>query len=81
MNKIVELKNAVAQLEIEVAALTDAEREVANWDYSDLQRQDGSSAQDERHERLGRNARERVWQARQKVNLQKDLIANLTSAI
>ncbi len=81
MNKIVELKNAVAQLEIEVAALTDAEREVANWDYSDLQRQDGSSAQDERHERLGRNARERVWQARQKVNLQKDLIAKLTSAI
>lgn len=81
MNKIVELKNAVAQLEIEVAALTDAEREVANWDYSDLHRQDGSSAQDERHERLGRNARERVWQARQKVNLQKDLIAKLTSAI
>jgi len=81
MNNIVELKNAVVQLELDVAALTNAVREVENWEYSDLHRQDGSSAQDERHERMGRNARERVWQASQKVNLQKDLIAKLTSAI
>lgn len=81
MSKIVELKDAVHQLEVDVAALTDAEQEVADWDYSDLHRRDGSGAQDERHERMGREARERVWQASRKVQLQKDLIAKLTSAI
>ena len=81
MNKIAELKDAVVQLEVAVAALTDAEREMANWKYSDQHREDGSSAQDERHERLGREAREVLQQARQKVDLLKELIAKLSSAI
>lgn len=79
--KIVELKAAVEQLEVAVVALKQAEQEEANWKFSDLHRQDGSGAQDERHERMGRNASERVSQASQKVNLQKDLIAKLTRAI
>lgn len=81
MNKIVELNDAVRQLGVLVAALAAAEKELENWRYSDLNRRDGSSAQDERHERIGRDASERVSQARQKVNLQKDLIAKLNSAI
>lgn len=81
MNIIDELKVAVQQLEVEVAALTDAEREVANWSYSDLNRRDSSSAQDERHERISREARERASQARQKVKSRKDLIAELTNSI
>ncbi|GKS87486.1 hypothetical protein AVMA1855_25060 [Acidovorax sp. SUPP1855] len=81
MSKIVELKDAVHQLETDVAALTAAEREVENWSYQDLNRRDGSSAQDERHERMGREARESAWQAKQKVNSQKNLIAELARAI
>lgn len=81
MNKIVELKDAVNQLEADVTALMDAERELASWMHLDANRLDGSGAQDERHERMGRDARERVWQARQKVNSQKDLIAKLNIAI
>lgn len=81
MNKIVGLKDAVHQLEVDVAALTEAERGVANWSELDRTRRDGSSAQDERHESLGQEARERAWQAKQKVNSQKDRIAQLTKAI
>lgn len=81
MSKFVELKDAVDQLEVAVAALADAEREEANWRYSDMHRQDGSRAQDERHERMGREASERVRHASQKVNLQKDLITKLISSI
>ena len=81
MKKIEELKNAVNQLEVDVAALKDAEQAVKNWQYGDLHRQDGSSAQDARHERMGREAHERVSQASQKVCLQKALIAKLTNEI
>jgi hypothetical protein len=81
MSKIEELKYAVHQLEVDVAALTDAMREVENWRGHDLNRRDGSSAQDERHARRGEDASELVWQARQKVKLQNELIAKLTNAI
>jgi hypothetical protein len=81
MSKIEELKDAVHQLEVDVAALTDAMREVEKWRGHDLNRRDGSSAQDERHERMGREARDLVWQARQKVKSQNELIAKLINAI
>lgn len=81
MNKIVELKDAVQQLEVDVAALKDAEQGEAEWTRHDLNRRDGSGAQDERHDRMGREARERVWRAKQKVNTQKALIANLANGI
>ncbi len=81
MNKIDELSNAVQQLGVLVNAHKAAEKERENWRYSDLHRAEGSPAQDERHERLGREASERASEARQKVHAQKDLIAKLTDAI
>lgn len=79
--KIAELKAAVDQLGVAVIALREAEQEEANWKFSDLHRQDGSRAQDERHERMGQKASERVGQARLNFNLQKDLVEKLTRAI
>lgn len=81
MNEFEELTKAVGQLEVDVAALKGAEMELKNWQYSDLYRQDGSSAQDARHEWLGREARERVSKASHKVSLQKSLIAKLTNDV
>jgi hypothetical protein len=81
MKKILELKQAVEQLEACIAELSDAEKELSNWQYQDLHRRDGSSAQDARHEEFGREARDRVWQAKQKTESQKKLIATLTSAV
>lgn len=81
MSKIDELKGAVNQLEVDVAELTDAEKAEEQWSHLDLTRRDGSGAQDERHESSGEKARERVWRAKQKVNTQKELIANLTNAV
>jgi hypothetical protein len=81
MSKIVELKSAVNQLEVDIAELTDAENAEAQWSHQDQNRRDGSGAQDERHDRMGRDARDRVWRAKQKVNTQKTLIANLANVI
>ena len=81
MSKILELKDAIHQLEDDVAALANAKRELENWKEQDRHRRDGSSAQDERHERMGREASERVWQAEQKIHSQKDLIVKITHAI
>lgn len=78
MKKIDELK---AALEVEIDALAAADREVANWSYQDLHRQDGSGAQDARHERIGRETREHASHVRQKVESLKNQIAELTKGI
>lgn len=81
MDKINALKEATQQLAVDVAELANAQRELENWKYQDQHRKDGSGTQDERHERMGRQAEDRVWNAKQKVNSQNALIATLTSAI
>lgn len=81
MSKIDDLKEAVAKLEVDLAALGDAERGLSNWEDHDLNRRDGSGAQDARHEEMGRNASMRVTEAKHKVESQKTLVAALTGAI
>jgi hypothetical protein len=80
MSKMDELKQAVAQLEVDIAELSAAEKELSNWEDHDLHRRDGSGAQDARNEESGRDVRDRVWQAKQKVESQKRLIATLANA-
>lgn len=81
MSKIDDLKEAVAKLEVDLAALSDAERDLSNWEEQDLKPRDRSSAQDARHEEMGRNASMRVRDGKHKVDSQKALVAVLTSAI
>ncbi len=81
MSKIDDLKQAVAKLEVDVAALSDAERDLSNWEDQDLNRRDDSSAQDARHEEMGRNESMRVREENHKIESQKALVVALTSAI
>lgn len=81
MNKIEELKAAVGELEIAVVELQNAESALDSWDNHDMRREDGSTAQDARHEEIGRRARERVNEARQIINSKKELVAALTVAV
>ena len=79
--ELVELKNAVDQLEVDLDELTKAEQAKEQWRHQDLSRRDGSWAQDERHDRMGQEADDRVRQAKQKVNAQKERFINLVNAI
>lgn len=81
MSKIEELKQAVEKLEVCVTALVDAERDRSNWEDHDLSRRDGSSAQDARHEEMGRTASMRVNEARREVEAQKSVVAALSKVI
>lgn len=81
MNKIDQLKQAVAKLETDLFALQSAESERSQWEDNDLTRRDGSSAQDARNDAIGRDASTRVMEAKHEVKLQKALVEKLASAI
>jgi hypothetical protein len=81
MSTILELKQAVQQLEVDIVDRSNAEREDSNWRDHDAHRSDGSGAQDARHEEIGRNTRERLLQAERKVKLQKEVIATILSTV
>ena len=66
------------------AKLADLEKELAGafqdlsmWKEHDMNRRDGSGAQDRRHEETGEWIRERVNDAQRAVAAQKSLIAQL----
>ena len=81
MDKMNELKQAVETLEACVTELRAAESEESSWLQQDLNRRDGSARQDALHEEFGQDARERVWQAKQKLAAQKKLVSELTKAV
>ena len=81
MSKIDDLKQAIAKLELDLAELSDAERHLSYWQDHDLNRRDGSSAQDARNEEIGRNANTRIRDAKHTVKSQKALVKALTTAI
>lgn len=81
MRKILELKQAVAQLEVDVAVLSTAEKALSDWQRHGLERRDGSDSQDALHEEQGQNVRARLWQAKRQVESQKKLVASLASAV
>ena len=64
----------LAQLEQE---LKEAEEALAQWQEYDLNRRDGSGAQDRRHEERGERMRNAVWSARQAVDARKRYVAQL----
>lgn len=81
MSSIEDIKQAVAKLEIDLAALRNAEQDLSNWEHHDLHRRDGSSAQDARHDEIGQTSRADVRDARSQVESQKALIARLLNGI
>lgn len=81
MSNIDDIKQAVEKLGVDLATLRDAEQDLSNWEHSDLHRRDGSSAQDARHDEIGRSSREDVADARSQVESQKALIARLLNGI
>jgi hypothetical protein len=81
MRKVLELKQAVEQLEVDIAALSAAEKELSDWQNYDLDRRDGSGRQDALHEENGQDARDRVWKAKQTFESQKKLVSTLASAV
>ncbi|EDP9872010.1 hypothetical protein LSB85_004680 [Salmonella enterica] len=68
---------ALARLEVLLTELAAAQADLAQWEEYDLRREDGSGAQDRRHEERGENLKNRVWQASQEVEAQRKLIATL----
>lgn len=81
MSKVDELKQAVEQLQVDVADLHAAENELNGWHEHDLRRRDGSTRQDTLHEEHGQELRDSVWHAKRKVESQKGLISTLLSAV
>ncbi|WP_298151078.1 hypothetical protein [Flavobacterium sp.] len=81
MNEIEKLKQAVAKLESDLTVLAGAEEYLSMWEDRDINRSDGSMAQDARHAETGRNASHRVLAARRQVENQKALVAELAKAI
>lgn len=81
MSKIEELNQAKAKLEIDLAALRDAESDLSFWKYQDMNRSDGSGSQDARHDKMGRDAQDRVDHAKNQVEKQKALVQELEKAI
>lgn len=77
MSSLAELKQAVAQLEVDHIEFQSAKKELDNWHDYDMRRSDGSTRQDALHEEIGRNAKERVWHANRKFEAQKELISRL----
>lgn len=81
MNKIEELKQAVAKLESDLTELAGAERGLSNWQDQDLNRRDGSSAQDARHDEMGRQASMKLTVVQRQVDEQKTSIVALVKVI
>lgn len=81
MSKVLELKQAVEKLEVDIAELEAAEKELSAWRDYDLHRRDGSAGQDALHEEHGQEVRDRVWQAKRKVESQKKLVSSLANAV
>jgi hypothetical protein len=65
------------QLDVLQHELTSAQNELSSWEEYDMRREDGSGAQDRRHEERGQNLRDRVWELNQKVEKQRKLIEGL----
>lgn len=65
----------LAQLEEELAG---ALRDLANWKEHDMNRSDGSGAQDRRHEETGEWIKERVYEAQQAIASLKAQIAQMS---
>lgn len=59
------------------AELQSAESELQSWEAYDMRRSDGSGAQDARHEKLGQDAKERVYRAQKKVSEQRAWLAKM----
>lgn len=68
---------AQAKLVTLKAELKSADDELSSWYHHDLNRRDGSGAQDRRHEERGDSLKERLYQAGKKVEAQEQLIASL----
>jgi hypothetical protein len=81
MSKVLELKQAVDQLERDLGELAKAEAQLSSWQEYDLRRADGSGRQDTLHEERGRELEGQVSQAKQQVESQKRAISSLLSAI
>lgn len=81
MGIIEDLKQAVARLENDLVKLRDAEQDLSNWESHDLTREDGSGAQDARHQEIGRSSRDDVSEAKRQVEAQKALVASLLNGI
>jgi hypothetical protein len=81
VNKVDELKQVVEQLGVDLAELSAAEGELSNWYSYDLRRSDGSARQDALHEEHGREAENRVSQAKKRVESQKKLVSSLVNAL
>ncbi|WPN29899.1 hypothetical protein QMK54_29600 [Pseudomonas sp. P5_109] len=67
---------ALAKLAQLVQELEAAQQALAQWQDRDMNRRDGSTRQDNMHEEDGREARDRVWSARNAVDAQQKLIAS-----
>jgi hypothetical protein len=66
----------LAKLAQFVQELEVAQQALAQWQGRDMNRRDGSTRQDNMHEEGGREARDRVWSARNAVDAQQTLIAS-----
>lgn len=58
-----------------------ARRMLAQWEDYDQRREDGSSAQDRRHEETGQSRRENVSEAIDAVSAQQRVIADLKAKL
>lgn len=67
---------ALKQLENLQAELVSAGQELSIWKDHDMHREDGSGAQDRRHEETGEWLRERLREASEKVAAQKKLMSS-----
>lgn len=75
MSEIEQAKAKLAELE---RALDSARQDLKSWEEYDSRREDGSGAQDRRHEESGQYRREQLEEAAEAVSQQKKLIASLT---
>ncbi len=73
-----EIAAAQKQLEILEEALASAIWERDNWEHQDLNRRDGSVAQDRRHEDRGERLENKIDEAHQAAVAQKTLIISLS---
>lgn len=67
---------ALAKLAQLMQELEAAQQALAQWQDRDMNRRDGSTRQDNMHEEGGREARDRVWSARNALDAQQKLIAS-----
>ncbi len=72
-----QIQDAQEQLKAYEGELASANAALSQWKQHDATREDGSMAQDRRHEESGDRRREAVEEAAKKVDDQKHLIAEL----